>query len=848
MNWILEWAAAAASGITGAGGKGSHLGLMAELGIPVPPGFVIDAAASAGRGPGDMLDASVIPSLADALQSRGWGDVPLAVRSSASSEDSIRASFAGIYRTCLNVRGLAGLVDAVQHVLDSYWEPTAVAYRERLGLTGEGAGMAVIVMPMLPAVASGVAFTCDPVVGREDQVIIHANWGLGDSLVGGLVEADEYRLQVDYPREDLVLVHQACGTKTRMSLPGAGGGTELADTPGSLVSRSVLAPAQVVALGDLVRDVANALEYTRPFYDVEWVWDGTAFWIVQARPITARNRRTYAALENQPTVWSRANSADVMPDPLPALDRSVSMPLVNHMLTRNAAVAGYASLSGVQRTAMHHGRAYFETSILQWESFDGFGVQPSVYNRLLGGHQPEIPVPAPALGDRVRRAWLGMRFLRACVGPRLRAKSILAQAHESAASGLERPLPGDDIALAQLLHKQMIETRTQEDLLLLQSSGSALLVLLDLLEQLFPGEGSALAASLMSGGEPSATAAQGHALLRLARTAADDPRAFEWLRSPQRDGREWRRHLDPGSGFGLALDSFLQRYGHRAVYESYLHQPRWREDPGFILDAVVSLAEYRAGAEQAQGEAGDATREHVRRRLPVWHRPGVSLLVKLAVAERNMREGARSALTARSGVIRRLVLALAGRWVDQQRLSSVDDVFHLTWFELLSMAEGRLAAHHARKRIALRRRQFEAFVSEQAPDVIIESGNATSSQTVASTSTPGIDQWQGVVVASGCATGAAMLARHPSEALNLAAGSVLVAPATDPSWTPAFFKASAIVTETGGYLSHGAIVARELGIPAVANVPGIMQALQSGDCLEVDANRGLVRRVSRSDT
>lgn len=843
MNRILDWAAAAEVGVAGAGGKGSHLGLLAELGIRVPPGFVVDAAVSAERARGQELSASLIASLADALESRGWNDVPLAVRSSASSEDSIRASFAGIYTTRLNVLGLAELIDAVQEVLDSYGEPAAVAYRERLGLTGECSRMAVIVMPMLPAVASGVAFTCDPVAGREDQLIIHANWGLGDSLVGGLIEADEYRLQVGYPREELWLVDQACGAKARMSVPGGEGGTELADTPVHLATSSVLSAAQAVALGELVRELATALDYSKPFYDVEWVWDGDAFWIVQARPVTARNRRTYAALEGNPTIWSRANSRDVVPDPLPALDRSVSLPLIDHMLTRSAARAGCASLSGVRRTATHHGRVYFETSILQWESFDGFGVPPKIYNRLLGGHHPEIAVPQPTFGDRLRRAWRGMRFLQGCLGPRLRAKSILAQGHLVAAKCLEEPLPDDIVDLAKRLREQLVTTRTLEDILLLQASGSASLVLLDLLEKHFPGEGSALTASLLSGGEPSVTAAQAHELVRLARTAAADPEVLQWLRSRRRDAHEWGRGLRRDSRFGLALDAFLKRYGHRAVYESYLHHPRWREDPSFILDAVVSLTDCDAGPESKRSFNGDAARERVRRQLPVWHRLAVALVVKLAVAERNMREGARSALTAQLGVTRRLVLALAERWIGERHLSSADDVFHLTWLELLALAEGRLAAHHARRRIVLRRRQFDAFAAEDAPDVIVESGSAAPPRPLVATATPRADEWQGVVIASGSARGAALLAQHPSEALNLAAGSVLVAPATDPSWTPAFFKATAVVMETGGYLSHGAIVARELGIPAVANVPGIMQAIKSGDCLEIDANRGLVRRV-----
>ncbi|UXI70685.1 PEP/pyruvate-binding domain-containing protein [Tahibacter amnicola] len=819
--------------------------MLSEFGIPVPPGFVVDSAALAGRHRGEVLNEALVASLVDALDVRGWNDVPLAVRSSAASEDSTRTSFAGVYKTHLHVRGMPDLVHAVQAVLDSYWSPAAAAYRERFGLSDETARMAIIVMPMLAPVASGVAFTCDPVAGREDQLIIHANWGLGDSLVGGLAEADEYRLQVGYPQENLSLVGQTCGSKARMTVPRAGGGTELADTPDHLVSRAALSAAQAIELGELVRELATTLDYSRPFYDVEWVWDGERFWIVQARPITVRNRQTYAALKTQPTVWSRGNSRDVVPDPLPALDRSVSLPLINHMLTRSAARAGYATLPGVQRTATHHGRVYFETSILQWESFDGFGVPPKVYNRLLGGHQPEITVPEPTLGDRVRRAWHGMRFLQACVRPRLQARAILAAAHQAAANHLEQPLPGNPRELAERLRARVMATRTNDDLLLLQAAGSAMLVLLDLLEGHFPGEGGARAASLMSGGEPSVTAAQGHALVQLAQIAAADPVALAWLQSPQRDGREWRQRLGRDSAFGHGLEAFLQRYGHRAVYESYLQHPRWREDPGFILDAVASLIDGGVEPGRESVSNGNAARERVLAQLPIWDRPLVPWLVKMAIAERNMREGARSALTAQLGVMRRIVTALADQCVAAGHLESANDVFHLTWMELQALAEGRLAAQHAMQRVRLRRRQFAAFAAADAPDVILESGGSLSaSRPAARTATPGAEEWQGVVVASGFAKGAAVLAHHPGEALNLAAGSVLVAPATDPSWTPAFFKASAIVMETGGYLSHGAIVARELGIPAVANVPGILGALKSGDDLEVDANQGLVRRVA----
>ena len=155
----------------------------------VPDFFVIAAPCSAQRQHGP--DPALLDLLAAELARRGWLNQPLAVRSSAVGEDAAEASFAGIFRSHLNVRGLAALQAALIDIWASLDSPVASAYRQRLGIAAEML-MAVIVMPLLPAQAAGIAFTCDPVSGREDRLIVHANWGLGESLVGGEAEGVEY--------------------------------------------------------------------------------------------------------------------------------------------------------------------------------------------------------------------------------------------------------------------------------------------------------------------------------------------------------------------------------------------------------------------------------------------------------------------------------------------------------------------------------------------------------------------------------------------------------------------------------------------------------------------------------
>lgn len=272
---LLDWPSAAAQGPAAAGGKGGQLALLAQLGVPVPDGFVIHANASRGRRAGEPVPQALRDALTRELALRDWETTPLAVRSSAPQEDSTQASFAGIHLSRLNVIGVDAVAEAVQAACDSVWEPAAIAYRQRLGLDGEAPAMAVVVMPLLPAVAAGIAFTCDPLSGRDDQLLIHAHWGLGEALVCGQADGDEYRLQSNESTDGddaLRVIERRPGGKQRMTQALAGGGTTVMDTPAQRAAQAVLSDAQAVALGELARDAASALDFANPRYDIEWVW------------------------------------------------------------------------------------------------------------------------------------------------------------------------------------------------------------------------------------------------------------------------------------------------------------------------------------------------------------------------------------------------------------------------------------------------------------------------------------------------------------------------------------------------------------------------------------------------
>lgn len=843
---VLDWAGAALAGPQAAGGKGWQLGRMAQLGVPVPDGFVLSAQGDLNREPGQEVPPAVARALSDELAARGWLERPLALRSSAPQEDSAGASFAGIHLSCLNVRGADAAIDAVRQIWDSPWTPQACAYRQKLGL--DAAGMAVVVMPLLDAVASGIAFTIDPVSGRHDEMIIHANWGLGESLVGGEAEGDEYRLREDYLNQTWPLAGRRIGAKRHASLPAGGSGTVMAPTPAARAAQAVLTDAQAETLGDIVRDAARVLDYAGGGYDIEWVWDGRRFWIVQARSVTATARYTYPALRTQPTYWSRGNTREVLPQAMSALEWDTGRVMAQRMLSSGFELSGYAPQPGARLAAMFQGRVYLDTSTIQWVGYDALGIPPQAMNALLGGPQPEIVVPPLTFTQRLRHGVRTLRYLRRTVPLRKQAEHDLPRLFARAQAWLDQAPPASNAALGARLREQLGAVLAADDLFFLQGSGGgALHKLLELVEKACPGEGHALTAALMAGGEPSVTAAQGYALMALAGLAAADTWAMDWLRDPGRNSAAWQSALPDGSPFKQAFADFLRQYGHRAVYETYLRNARWREDPGYLLDSVLPLtgADLAALRARQDSAAGQAT-QRLRAALPLWQRPLAAKLLAGARIEGRQREAARSVLVAYLAAARKSALALGRRFVRPDGLAAADDIFHLTSAELFALAEARLAPAAAGRRAALRRVQLESWAATPDQDVIVEyaEASATVPAPLARHDPGAAESWRGTPAAGGHAQASAFVAHTPSEGLAMPAGAILVAPSTDPAWTPLFLRAGALVMEAGGYLSHGAIVAREFGIPALVNVQGILQQVATGDMLEVDASGGVVRRLA----
>lgn len=868
QQWVLDWEQAYASGPALAGGKGWNLGRLARYGFRVPSGGVLSTAAYTELMANPTLaalqaevaglsseavnepealrrleavqqairHATFPPKIAAAVESflaaHDLGSTPIAVRSSATAEDGTEASFAGIHQSRLRQTGIHAVLDSILHCYASLWTPQAVAYRRRFGLRDEDVPCAVVLCRMIGAgddpnqepVAAGVAFSCDPLTGRVDVTSIGAVHGSGEKVVDGSVQ----------PEEILVL---------------AGPRAQVLERRGE--SAQVLTDEQALRLSELVQRIEWALGEGQDRQDVEWAFDGTHFWVVQSRPVTRLRRYTFPGAHQLPVVWSNANLKDALPGVLSTLGWSMTQPIVRHNLFSPHRAAGYSIPPGLEAVRRFAGRAYFDLTTLFWAFYDGLGMSAQEFNRSMGGHQPEFDVPAPHAAPGRSKQQHGMRRLRIL-------RTILR---------LDKELPVEIQKLLTEIVGQRSKDLRQETLeglrrhlmhfaersynfgprsmLANTSAGLWHQMLEQAVRRVAPDEAANLT-SLLVAGSGNVSAEHGYRLFDLAAAARNDLAAQAFLQTDPLSGEKWR-DLPESSAFRQELERFLNQFGHRGVYEVDVGNPRWIEDPTYLLEQVRHiLATAGASDPRRHGKHRREQAEATLRRRTFLLRPIIHWLAQRARHGFALRESAKSALVAHLEPCRAVFQEVGRRMTESGKLDAAEDIFELAWSEVDAYLRGLWNGEGARNLVEDRLAMRERWLLEAPPDVMIEGDAGSDSlQTPAQTQGGGGNTLQGSGVAPGTARGTARILRHPSEGAKLQPGDVLVAPSTDPGWTPLFLRAAAIVMEVGGYHSHGATVAREYGIPAVANIPGLLGTIADGDVLIVEGDTGrVVRSVS----
>jgi rifampicin phosphotransferase len=861
-EFVVELKTLDAQALPRVGGKAANLGELITAGFPVPPGFVVTTAAyrhvadtldlsDPGRArqalAGAELPAAVAKAVLAAYPALG-ADAPVAVRSSATAEDLPWASFAGQQDTYLNVVGADAVLDAVRRCWASLWTERAVSYRETQGIDHQAVHIAVVVQRMVDAQVAGVLFTADPVTGTRNRAVIDASPGLGEAVVSGAVNPDHIVVDSDG-------VHVMPGDKTVQVRALPGGGTEQVSVPAG--ADACLTDEQAIALADLGRRVEA--HFGAP-QDIEWAVDTEGeLWLTQARPITTLHPLPAPSGDGL-RVLLCASLAQGLVRPVTPMGLSGIRVLASTAaeLAFGAPVADPVAGPPVLRTA--GGRAFIDvTAALR--SIPGRALLPRALDLMesrsavvLRGllDDPRLSPTTTSWAPFVRRL---VRTLIRFRVPVLMALALLRP--DAARRRVERV--GDQV---RTLTSAPPGLPTDERL---DRAVHVLRQAFPVLPRTVPAAGAGFAmlglARRLAGPDLGADAV--HEVLRslphnsttemdlrlwaLARKLSGDPASAAALRDtpPAELARRYRDGvLPPALESGLA--AFLLRHGHRAVAEIDIGVPRWSEDQTHVLGVLANYlrlddlshapdAVFARGAEAADA-AVSATVGRVRARSRL-RAVGVRFALDRMRRLAGLREEHKDFLIRIFAHVRALLTAVGTDLAGRGLLDRADDVFFLD----LAEARAALGGADLRETVAARRAEYDRELRRRrVPRVLLSDGTEPEAVAVPT----GVEgALVGTAASAGTATAPARVVLDPVGA-RLEPGEILVAPSTDPGWTPLFLTAGGLVMEMGGPNSHGAVVAREYGIPAVVGVADATTRISTGQEVTVDGAAGTVRATS----
>ena len=825
-----------------AGGKGGALARMFQAGYPVPDGFVILPAAFADEGLAPDAWSEVQGQL-DRLRSEDPG-AAFAVRSSAMSEDSAQASFAGEFETVLNVRSDEEIRDAIRSVYHSRQSERVQAYSQARGMApatpGGGHEIAVVVQQLVHAEASGVLFTANPVSGRRDQAMISAAWGLGEAIVGGLVTPDTLLVDKTTGR---VVKRQTADKEVMTVLLGSGTGEQ--PVPGALRREPVLSDAQaaeLVALGAQIETL-----YNMPV-DVEWTLSrqgeaaGPSFAIVQARPITALPPAPAAreqATVSPPAEWKlpegsymavRNNIVELMAEPLSPLFRTLGLAAVNASMHRLLGrFFGSADLMPEEIIIAVNQYAYYNGS---WSAgqlarimLRSVGIMKYMFT---GAVERWTEEGRPRYMSTVEQ-WQATEWRELPATELLTAARLLSEAAIDAYGAMVGgliPAAWISEALFTITYRTLIKRREDPEAPIYLLGYDSLPIhadksLYDLAQRVRDQAG--LAAYV------AATPA--------AQLAADLEREPAPAGVEPADWQAWQE------GFS----THLQRYGH-TIYDLDFANPVPADDPAPVLEAL-KLYVKRQGVNPHERQRAAAERREEATQAMLDRLGGLRLKLFgkcLAPAQRYApwREDALADVGLGYPLLRAMLRELGGRLVAGGAIDQPDDIYWLEQDEVEQAAtrleEGRDLEYRGER--VVQRRAAWAAANQLTPPRSLPQRQVPGLAKLKAALSRGREEevLKGVAASPGSVTAPARVLSGPEDFAEMRAGDVLVAAITTPAWTPLFVRAAAIVTDVGGPLSHGSIVAREYGIPAVLGTGSATRRIRSGQIVTVDGTAGVV--------
>lgn len=770
------------------GGKAFYLAMLARAGFPVPPGFLISATIER-----EIPDQALFAEVERHYQE--LGEPRVAVRSSALGEDAPGASFAGQYGSTLNVRGVPAILAAIERCRESLQSDHVAAYRRLQSLLEADPRMAILVQRQIEAEVAGILFTRDPRRSDHSPMIIEASPGMGCAVALGTVTPDRYEV-----------CHET-------------GQVQAGPIDGCLDA------AQLARLANLGREVETFFGQPQ---DIEWACSKGQCWILQARPITSHSQvererireEEIAALRAQAakkgTIWARCNLAEVLPEPTP-----LTWSLISASLSGRGALGHlYKDLGFEPSAAVAEKSAY---DLVCGRPFCNWSREPAFYagswplEHYLAEQKSDIPLTL-APRTRLNLARVDSRFWFRVPFYLFRAwRTVSSVRHWEATlpaflqdewfpSFAGRVQQARQQDLRQLHFKQLLdgfEEWRQATLVTfarhgLKPAALAQAAAADLEQALLPRLGPL---------------SSQQALSQLTRDVRPDPEAdvARALADYQAGQMEW--------------DTFVGRFGHRGPGEMELALPRWAEwkqAPKRSLFAVPGpVSQTTARDENAWEEIARKASWAGRKARRLAHRWNV-LRTHLA-----LRETAKHYYLMGYALLRAYLVEIA------RRRELGDGIFFLEPQELPQLAAGRDFWREIRQR----RRRRALALSIEVPPVLESRDLDAIGRPSPRTDSAGI---QGVPISPGVAEGQVQFLRHPSDWQPTTQAVILVCTTADPAWVPLFRQVAGVIMDTGGVLSHGAIVARELGLPAIGGVSAAEHRLRAGQRVRINGSTGTV--------
>lgn len=863
------------------GGKGANLGELTKAGFNVPLGFCVTTAAferfmagagkyiyaqletvkfndletlrELGRSVREQLATLPLPTEVEAAVVAAWLELgelyAYAVRSSATAEDLPHASFAGQQDTYLNVRGKDDLLKRVKDCFISLFTDRAIVYRVQNGFDHRQVALSVVIQRMVQAEVAGILFTADPITGNRNIVSVDASFGLGEALVSGLVSADLY--QVDKVTGSII--KKQIATKQMAIRSRLEGGTERIELAGTETTRPALEDKDILELARLGERIEA--HYGVP-QDIEWALADGVLYLTQSRPITS----LFPLPEPGPSddalhVYFSFSHFQVMTDAMKPLALSV---------IRTIIPVGHADgqLESVHMPVAG-GRFYGDLSPLLRH--------PLGKRLLLRGLKNADQLAAGALADLAERADFRAR------GERVNPLQLLPKARPYLFKLLRMLFWGKPEGVTDHVNT-IIEEETTRIKLRLESAPNLCEQLNRAITEMqasfgivlnwFPllGAGAVATALLhaLMKGHSDELAAVGRGLNGNVATEmnlavgdlADELRHSKALikRLKQTDIAVQTRLAElatlPEGKFLQTWNAFLDTYGARGPSEIDISRPRWSEDPSSLLQMVIGMTGGEAGAHRkyhrqliATGEEG--TELLIRQAYAGWwgflRGPLVRRLARVSRQLMPLREHHKFFIIKVLALVKPVLLATGEQFQTEGRLECAEDIWFLNLPEVLEALEKPEQA--LKPLIEERKLNFKHYQTLTAPRVITSKGEIPALRLT-------IDAPAGALVGSpvspGVVEGIAKVVLDPSQE-SLKPGEILVAPFTDPGWTPLFVNAAGLVTEVGGLMTHGSLVAREYGIPAVVGVIGATTHIKTGQRLRVHGDAGYIECLDDAD-